>query len=846
MTTRIGRRRQTFGDYLNQVEGINFDNPDAENETFQLLTESKELEVQARGFRHAAQATQDHQDRVLAWYQVWVKKAIGIDGSLPEDQAVDLACFPDPDGDNFRQLFVQLRLFLAFAIAKCIDRKYSERNITPPREWATFNAMTEMMRLLQRHYKISAARHSVVNRTLLGTWEILQMMDIDIRNTPCIELAECHHLAWVLGRVAALRPGSLAQSPKQTTDLPYLVWKDLTIERTSVIGRFIVRLRIRNLKTNSIDPERAMRENRELLLTLQCPRGQLTFELSAPHRILTIAIKDEFLDKPVLLAGKKRGQGVEPGKPMGSQALTDYIQLRAQDIGFIEHVTFYSLRRNTAGSLYHTIGPEKARAIMGHDPSSVILENYYVTDRTSFVNLTAIALGEDESIATEDERPSLDLTKLNDEQLRKLGPILNKLFLDLQEADDEYPHAGTKAQKKNRDRVLRRAAWRSVLKDIYAAQTENLTIEQMTERAADLRGMRNEFNTHLLAQAKLDISDTHDRNDDSESLDLDEDFAEAHEEVPEADADTQFASQVEEGLFVETFPDEIGDVADGVPALDYATAARAAMEVWLSVGTDESALGAKPNQKIVCQLCVDDETIDEEAKAKLWDLAHLRRHQESNIHSRFKQFSRRAQCHALDNRLNGVVCEYCALIVPDHISLSEYATVATLSRHIKESSSRKLVAIEADCKWWKSDMAGVTALDLAARHDQLKRAAGWYDEDFWGSTEVKKKRQDEDRKGATIPALDRREQISQLTANLQLGSRRGWQDEYMKSAEGTVFYGSPKPLDISKLPQRQALVSGMGGMEIPAHYEPFLKRVPAPREARSKETRILRQLKGLE
>ncbi|KAF5023262.1 hypothetical protein F66182_4674 [Fusarium sp. NRRL 66182] len=484
-----------------------------------------------------------------------------------------------------------------------------------------------MMRLLQRHYKISVSRQAVVNRTLLGTWEILQMMDYDLRNTPCIELAECHHLAWVLGRVAALRPGSLARARNQTQELPYLVWKDLSIERTEIVGKFIVRMTIRNLKTNSPDPEAARSQNRELTISLHCPAGQLTFELSAPHRILTIAlrrgilkkintvdelfngkekfivVKDEFKDKPILLAGKKRGLAIDAEKPMASDALTDYMQSRARDIGLIEHVSFYSFRRNTAYSLSESLGPEMARAVMAHDPSSVILEKYYTTNRTLLINLTAIAVREDLTIATEDQLPPLALTKLNDGQIRELGPVLNQLFMQLCEGDEEYPHEGTKAEKKNRDRVLRRAAWRSVLKDIRTAQTENLTIEEIRARANDLQAMHNEFNLRLLAQAKHEL-DGHSSHDDGATdaagVDFNQDFHKDNEETPEPDAENQFAEQVESGEVIETFPDELYNIPGEISALPYAAAARAAMEVWLSVGTEESTLRTKHYQKSVC------------------------------------------------------------------------------------------------------------------------------------------------------------------------------------------------------------------------------------------------------
>ncbi|KAF4943628.1 hypothetical protein FGADI_13279 [Fusarium gaditjirri] len=49
---------------------------------------------------------------------------------------------------------------------------------------------------------------------------------------------------------------------------------------------------------------------------------------------------------------------------------------------------------------------------------------------------------------------------------------------------------------------------------------------------------------------------------------------------------SQFAAQVESGLLIETFPGEVQDVAKGVSAIEYVTAARDAMEAWLSIETN--------------------------------------------------------------------------------------------------------------------------------------------------------------------------------------------------------------------------------------------------------------------
>lgn len=94
------------------------------------------------------------------------------------------------------------------------------------------------------------------------------MMYYDLRETHCIELTECHHLAWVLGRLGALRPGSLGP-PRNVSDnnqLPYLAWRDIRIQRTNSVGVFIVHLTIRNLKMNIIGSTVGERRKKSLQL----------------------------------------------------------------------------------------------------------------------------------------------------------------------------------------------------------------------------------------------------------------------------------------------------------------------------------------------------------------------------------------------------------------------------------------------------------------------------------------------------------------------------------------------------------------------------------------------------
>ncbi|KAF5012447.1 hypothetical protein FDECE_1499 [Fusarium decemcellulare] len=130
-----GRKRESFQQFLLRAEAIN-PNATDENELYQLMEESTELEELARGFRHASRAAELHQDQVLALYREWVKKPTGAQAEGMDDvdeaavqAALEKACFPDPNPDS-KQLFLQLRLFLAFAVAKCVPRSLGDNSIS--------------------------------------------------------------------------------------------------------------------------------------------------------------------------------------------------------------------------------------------------------------------------------------------------------------------------------------------------------------------------------------------------------------------------------------------------------------------------------------------------------------------------------------------------------------------------------------------------------------------------------------------------------------------------------------------------------------------------------------------
>ena len=506
----------------------------------------------------------------------------------------------------------------------------------------------------------------------------------------------------------------------------------------------------------------------------------MTFELSAPHRILTIAlrrrvlvgidtlddlfdqperhvlVKPEFKDKPILLKGGKRGRSVQENEPMRAAALTEYLSLRGKKIGLVDAVTFYSIRRNTAMDLSAKLGSDMARAIMAHEPNSHVMEKHYTMDRTALPDLTTMILGIN-SLANVDNRPldaSAVFHRLSEDHMLKLGPMLNNIFRELREMDEDYPHDGASNVQKNRDRVLRRAALRATMKELAQDQQTNVTVDATNLDVEKLQSLCNEFNRRVLEEAKRSIADetsptvTGDSQEagnqegTSTASDLDEDFAENVEENPEADAEDQFKAQIEQNEAVNTFPDEIiDDVNAQLPQMDYATAARAAMEVWLAVGNEGSAFGSKQNVgvTVVCPRCQEDDTVDDAMKSKRYAPSRLSRHQDGEFHSGYQQFLRRAVIEARQQNLQGLRCEICVAVAPPGIEVPCHSTKKTLTRHIDLSDAVHLSAADIDVDRWWEGVAKAERMAVIAAHDRVKTEIGWYTPDFRGTAQRKAK-----------------------------------------------------------------------------------------------------------
>ncbi|KAI8719078.1 hypothetical protein NCS52_00688200 [Fusarium sp. LHS14.1] len=190
---------------------------------------------------------------------------------------------------------------------------------------------------------------------------------------------------------------------------------------------------------------------------------------------------------------------------------------------------------------------------------------------------------------------------------------------------------------------------------------------------------------------------------------------------------------------------------------------------------------------VLCPRCQEDDTVDDETKAKLWIPSKLPRHMDGDFHSGLKKFIRGAQRTAREEVLRGPRCSICVAIAPPGITIPWHGSIKTLLAHVKKSTAKKLVAGEAKIDEWWADRNDKDQLCVA--HDQVKLDLGWYDDDFRGSLEHKAKSRAETKdfrnmrlgtlspaySFAKIPKLDRPIPINDF---VQLGSTPNWIDNF--------------------------------------------------------------------
>ncbi|KAF5711462.1 hypothetical protein FGLOB1_4965 [Fusarium globosum] len=677
-------KRCSLADITNRIDAEN------EDEIFQLVTDLDEHVRESQNFRWQAVSTQKFQDRVRSNYRLFLQSIKVINENMDEE-AIDKEMFLGEKDKITKKMKMFIMFVAKYGRGRAQGSRISYRSLAAYR-----NALNFWHNRMARQY----------SETPLP------------RNTLFVFTTE------------AMRYATQAFQLTNTAGMA-MSKNDIELSRDHD-GKFALTITFRNLKTNSEEPTKAAHKaplRSELRCVIKSPQNTENLVFSVPHRLLAMAIrrgildgietldqlftsqtkyisiKPEFLDKPVFLAAGPRGLTITQ-EPMRATALTTYISLRGQKIGYVDALTFYSLRRRTANDLSRKIGKDAARSLMNHDPDSRTLEKYYLSLEDT-LDVTGLALdevgGEEGGGHTEEMLKAdsyLAIHALTDERARKVhGPALNALMNQMMLSDENYPALASARELRNYKRVVRRAAIKTLLAQEVQDQRREMSQTDYDERVRHLE--RSRLGEHVLKNARRNlaapdpIDEGEDQSDEPTNV-VDGTtglFLHDVEELPEEDLDDQVNDTGGDTIHRELDEGEPEDIDD----IPYIEAAKAFMQLILS-NTMSKYQNLRKNG-VPCPQCRDDETISQEIKNKrYYDATHLYDHERSKLHLPKQKWVRRITQAFEASGEKRIACPYCKRLGIE----SSFFHVKALVKHITYGS-------------------------FGAEHDRLKRADGWYD-----------------------------------------------------------------------------------------------------------------------
>lgn len=686
-------------------------------------------------------------DSYYSFVKVLRKGELGTD-LTPEE--LDLVAFPpDKEGDgSFKVLTSQLRIFMIYAVENAVPRslqdevvgyttmvmyrrallfwtefKFTTRNETPPQLRVLFNALTRAMRTVASKLQMKLKR-TPKDKSYLGLAELEQLIDLDTRGTPNIALAEGHHLAWLVGRCCALRPGSIGAPAASGRDAqvpyPFLTFGDFEVTRSSVPGEFSVKLTVRNLKGYAERiGETTGYHTKTVAFYINSPQSQHNMMLSIPHRFLVMAlrrgalrdystvdellagktrhimIKKEFEHRPVIVAGTARGLGIVMDKPVPALSLSEYLGNRGQRAGYSQTITFYSIRRRAGTDFVKAVGADNARALMCHEPDTRTLEKFYMQMMPT-TDVAALGLSENpgaRELQMEMDSNQLAFSRLPPQEVAKrYGKEVNALLRQCLVVDEEYASCTTVKARKNRERVLRRCCLSEFMTQLHEEHKATLTSDDYEQRLDEFMRRATDYNKRLLERIRTTSNNPSSSQASEHEMGLDqndevdiEDFNEAaDEDGHEKDVDDQLA---EDAVEVRTVEEQriSKDVEDYVALLDevpYLDTVKATMKLLMENGLSEYSKQAA----IQCPLCLDDDSMRpefDEDKFKFWTSKHIAAHMRRNLHLKGRILLRNARNKMKDEERDVMECQFCAEIVPNGVQIPAFASMKLLRKHME-------------------------------------------------------------------------------------------------------------------------------------------------------------------
>lgn len=367
--------------------------------------------------------------------------------------------------------------------------------------------------------------------------------------------------------------------------------------------------------------------------------------------------------------------------------------------------------------------------------------------------------------AVNQDTAPLAIGKLEEAQLNKIrGAALNALVLKRMEEDPDRPgveasHAELKAYKK----FVRKRCYQELSKEEHETLQSTLTVEQVNERI--LLSRVSTFAERVSARAAVALRDK-DRVDENEAgfedMDFDEDFEEPGDEE-EVEEDAEHGHNASDQIELHVNTGEFADPKDGSSVASYVESAKAFMEIILehSLTNHEIPFHARTEQERRCPLCMDDETISDKDREKIYaNESYLNSHMEGKKHFPYMQWWRRQESTFLEKKLankdkigalNRTMEE-----LADEMDDEEVEVTAAEVKRLEDS------LMVYDCPYCPADdmhsyskvgnvvkhVEGSSVKHGGLAHDDLKREDGWYDgQDFYGklSTKARKHRLSQNR-----------------------------------------------------------------------------------------------------
>ena len=518
------QKRQSLSDNISRLREADDD------VLLNFIQDLEDLDTESIGFRDGSPSTQSRQDRHLSTYRDWVKllRGHGIAANKWSEEELDKKCFPD----SFKEFYTNLRTFLVL-VAQCAvprslldtyigwstlvqyrnsmlfwtDRKYYERGVSPPPRTVLYNKLPEITRFVAHKFGMTIFRAAKPIGEL-GLGELTQLIDADAANSPCIELAECHHLAWCLARICAVGPGSLAQQSlravRRKHPYRYPTWDSMNITRGDHPGQFNLTAEFRGVKGTN---ERDAGAEEILTFIIDSPKQPRNLVFSPSHRLLVMAIrrgaiegidsieellskddvnivwKAEFRKKPIFLAGEPHGLSVLEDEAVTDNSLTDYLRQRARRmLGYPLDITYDSFRKESAINSERAFGPAVTRELMGHSAEMKTLETYHLA-RTSVMDVSATAFDEPNPSAQIRADKRLALEALRPETLaRSKGAAMDALCGKIAAEYPNYPHHKSAEDQKRYNRRIRQAAMKQLPAQVHEARQTSETVTDQEKK----------------------------------------------------------------------------------------------------------------------------------------------------------------------------------------------------------------------------------------------------------------------------------------------------------------------------------------------------------------------------